>query len=961
MARAAGGASMIENLSEQTRSFGVCAPRCYYVPFAEGQADGRREQSGRFVSLNGTWQFCAYKKIEDIGEDFCAQALPDQIAVPSCVQYAGYDFFQYTNVRYPIPYDPPFVPVENPAYHYSRTFAVCGSDRTYLVFEGVDSCFYVYVNGKFVGFSQISHKLSEFDITPFVHEGGNRLDVIVQKWCAGTYLEDQDKWRFTGIFRDVYLLRRPQGHAVDYKIETDVLGKNASVLFCYRAGGEARVTFEGQTKTVREGREARFSVKNAKLWSAEEPYLYDLRIEAAGEVIYEKVGIRTVEIKDGVFLFNGAPVKLRGVNRHDFHPEKGAAVSYEDMEEDVRLMKSLNVNAVRTSHYPSAPEFYKLCDRYGLYVVSEADVEAHGVCTLDAASEGLNFPAVFAQIAEDERFAETIAERQVHNVEGNKNRPCIVMWSLGNESGFGKNFALAAKEVRRRDSRPVHYESIVHIARPARDDVYFGDAVDVISYMYPSPEFMREIVGDPREYRPLFLCEYAHAMGNGPGGLKEYWDLMESSDRYMGGCIWEWADHGVLYKGKGFRYGGDFGELEHDGNFCIDGIVTPDRKIKSGTQEMKAAYQPLAFARTKKGVAVFNKYYFRAAAGKLVFTYKENGELLGEEEVSIAVSPRAGIEVPCRAAQTVIVRFYEEGAKQACAFAGFFEENFEPARVQGDAAFVQCGRRVAVKTRGAEYVFDDATGEIRSVIVGGRDLGGVKLNVWRGKTDNENIYLAGGTRTKPILMYAKNEARSIEVSGGAVEVKGRFYYPGLKNIVDYKMCYTFGENGFNAEAEYTASAYSPVLPRFSLTMKLPKEFDALRYCAYGPGESYCDKRLGAYKDVFEGRVSEQYSHLYIKPQESGSHWGADFAEVSDGAMTVRAEGMASFSAIGYAAETLTKTAHDDELPAPDGAYFTADFAMSGVGSNSCGPVLPKEYGAPRRGGGCITFRFLKKE
>lgn len=952
---------MIENLSEQTCSFGVCAPRCYYVPFAEGQAEGCREQSARFESLNGTWQFCAYKKLEDIGEDFCGQPLPDTIEVPSCVQYAGYDFFQYTNVRYPIPYDPPCVPVENPAYQYSRTFTAEGSGRLYLVFEGVDSCFYVYVNGSFVGFSQISHKLSEFDVSPFVREGENRLDVVVQKWCAGTYLEDQDKWRFTGIFRDVYLLRRPQGHVVDYKIETDVLGKNASVRFLYRAGGDALVTFEGQTKAVKAGREVRFSVKNAKLWSAEEPYLYDLRIEAAGEIIYEKVGIRTVEIKDGVFLFNGAPIKLRGVNRHDFHPEKGAAVSYEDMENDVRLMKLLNVNAVRTSHYPSAPEFYKLCDRYGLYVVSEADVEAHGVAVLGAAADGMNFPAVFALIAEDERFAAAIAERQVHNVEGNKNRPCVVMWSLGNEAGFGRNFVLASQEVRRRDRRPVHYESIVNVARPACDDAFFSDTVDVVSYMYPSPEFMREIIGDPREYRPLFLCEYVHAMGNGPGGMKEYWDLIESSDRYMGGCVWEWADHGVLYKSAGFRYGGDFGEPEHDGNFCIDGIVTPDRKIKSGTLEMKAAYQPLAFSRTKKGVAVFNKYYFRTAAGRLVFTYKENGKLLGEEEVCIAAAPRCGTEVPCRAAQTIVVRFYEEGAEEPCAFAGFFEENFAPERVRGDAVFEQHGRRVTVDAGGIRYVFDDVTGEIGSVIVGGRDLGGIKLSVWRGKTDNDNLYLDGNNRAKPVLMYAKNEARSIEVGGGAVEVRGRFCHPGLKNLVEYKMRYTFGENGFNAEAEYTASAYFPVLPRFSLSMKLPKDFEALRYCAYGPGESYSDKHLGAYKDVFEGRVSEQYSHLYITPQESGSHWGADFAEVSDGGMTVRAEGMASFSAIGYSAETLTNTAHDDELPAPDGAYFTADFAMSGVGSRSCGPVLPKEYSAPRRGGGCITFRFSERK
>ena len=953
---------MIENRSEQTKTFGVCVPRCYYIPFAEGQAEGRREESGRFLSLNGEWKFAAYKKLEDVPEDFCTAELQDRIPVPSCVQYFGYDFFQYTNIRYPIPFDPPRVPVENPAYHYSRTFSAQTGEELFLVFEGVDSCFYVYVNGNFVGFSQITHRMSEFDVTSFVHEGENRLDVVVQKWCAGTYLEDQDKWRFTGIIRDVYLLRRAKGHAVDYKIETEICGENAAVLFSYRAGGEAIVSFGGQEKKVKAGRSVRFSVKNALLWSAEEPFLYPLCIRTPGEVIYEQVGICSSEVRDGRFLFNGKPIKLRGVNRHDFHPEKGAAVSYEDMEADVRLMKALNVNAVRTSHYPSAPEFYKLCDRYGLYVVSESDVEAHGVVLLDAAARGQDLAQQFTLIADDEQFSDAICERQVCNVECNKNHPCIVMWSLGNESGFGKNFVRASQEIRRMDARPVHYESLVQVARPARDAEYFGKDVDVLSYMYPSVEFMQDVIADPREYRPLFLCEYAHAMGNSPGGLKEYWELMESSERYMGGCIWEWADHGVLYKSAGFRYGGDFGELEHDGNFCIDGIVTPDRKCKSGTMEMKAAYQPIAFERTAKGIALFNKYYFRSASGKLAIIYKEEGCEEGMEEVRVCIGPRERMEVPCRAAQTILVRYYDDEddpAEGARAFAGFFEERSKPVRVRKDASFEQQGRRVRVRTADAEYIFDDVTGEIAHVIVGGRDLGGVRLSVWRGMTDNDHEYMAGGNRAKPILLYAFNEARSVQAEEGAVEVSGRFCHPSLKNVVEYRIRYTFGEGGFNAEAEYTASEYAPVLPRFSLCMKLPASFDALRYCAYGPGESYCDKHLGAYKDVFEGSVREQYSRLYINPQESGSHWGADFAELSDGSLIVRAEGMASFSAIGYSAETLTRCRHDDELPAQDAAYFTADFVSSGIGSHSCGPTLPRAYSAPRKGGGCITFRFLR--
>ena len=956
---------MVKNLSEQTQSFGLCAPRSYYVPFGAGQEGGRREESARFVSLNGKWALRAYEKIEDVSENFCTQTLPDSIEVPSCVQYYGYDYFQYTNVRYPIPFDPPYVPIKNPTFHYSRAFEWDGKEKLYLVFEGVDSCFYVYVNGKYVGFSQISHKISEFDITDFSKEGENRLDVLVQKWCAGTYLEDQDKWRFTGIFRDVYLLRRPVGHLVDYKIETSVNGSDGEVRFLYLEGGEANVTFGSVTKTVCAGETAVFIVQNVRLWSAEEPNLYDMRIDCSGESVFEQVGVCTVEIEDRRLLWNGAPIKLYGVNRHDFHPEKGAAVSYEDMERDVLQMKQLNVNTVRTSHYPSAPEFYKLCDRYGIYVVAESDVETHGVTALDAASQGMTFTSQYSMLAEDPLFTDAIVERQIHNVANNKNHPCIVMWSLGNESGFGINFKAASRKVREMDARPIHYEAILYMDMPAHEKDYYGKWVDVTSRMYPSVEQIRSILDDPMDCRPLFLCEYAHAMGNGPGGLKEYWDLAESDERFMGGCVWEWADHGISYNGGALRYGGDFGEKEHDGNFCVDGILTADRKCKAGTLDMKKAYQPIAFSRTKNGIALFNKNYFKTAAGRLVLTYKDYGEEMGEEEISVAVEPRRAIEVPCKAVQTILVRYFAEGENfdlpvgWDTASEGFFEERFVPEKVEGDAAIVQNGRNIVVKTKSAEYVFDDVTGEIRSVVVGGRDLGGVQLNIWRARTDNDRNLFGGNTRTQPVLEYAENEARSIRTEENAVVVCGRFWYPSLRNLVEYEMRYTFGGDGFNAEAVYTGSLYCKNLPRFGLTMKLPKQFDDLCYCAYGPDESYVDRRMSAYKDVYFSKVSGEYSHSYIKPQESGSHYGADFAEVSDGNVTVRAEGMQSFSAVGYSAETIGSAMHDDELPQSDATYFTADFAMSGIGSNSCGPVLPEEYAVPRKGSGCITFRFFR--
>ena len=951
---------MIKNLSEQMQSFGLCAPRCYYVPFGARQKEAAREKSDRFVSLNGEWSLRAYRKLEDIGEDFCEQNLPDKVTVPSCLQYSGYDYFQYTNVRYPFPYDPPRVPVANPAFHYSRLFEADGQGRLYLVFEGVDSCFYVYVNGEFVGFSEISHKLSEFEITRFVRAGENRLDVVVQKWCAGSYLEDQDKWRFTGIFRDVYLLKRPEGHVVDYKIDTAISGKDAEVRFSYRSGGAAEVCFEGEKKEVSAGETVCFQVKDARLWSAETPCLYDLEIICAGEKIFEKVGICSVEIRDGKYLFNGKAVKFRGVNRHDFHPEKGAAVSFADMEGDLQLMKRLNVNAIRTSHYPSAPEFYKLCDRYGFYVISESDLESHGVLELGEAGGGMDVARAFALLADDERFLSSIVERQIVNVETNKNHPCVAFWSLGNESGWGRNFVAAREEVRRRDSRPVHYESSIYVERPARNEEYYT-SVDILSRMYPSTEWMRDCyLSDCRETRPLFLCEYAHAMGNGPGGLKDYWELMESDERFMGGCIWEWADHGISYRGAPYRYGGDFGETVHDGNFCIDGIVTPDRRIKSGTLEMKKAYQPIVFTQSKEGMVVFNRNYFAPLIGKLSFTYKEYGKEEGSEEVSVAIGPREEIVVPCKAAQTVIVRFRTAGeqpglpAGTELAFEGFFRETFVPQTIAAAAKIEQRGRQVCVHTANAAYTFDDESGEIASLKVFGKELGGVKICVWRAPTDND----VGLDKS---LENAVNEAREIVAEGASVVVKGRFVTAYKKPLAGYTIRYTFGEDGFDAEAEFSVSEYFRSLPRFGLGMRLNKRFNRVKYCAYGPGESYSDKCLGTYKDVFLSKVSDEYSHLYIRPQESGSHWGADFAEVTDGKTVVYAEGMQSFSAVGYSAEELTHTRHDDELPASDATYFTADFSMCGIGSRSCGPELPFRYCVPARGRGQIGFRFRNAE
>ncbi|PWM71691.1 MAG: hypothetical protein DBX59_08095 [Bacillota bacterium] len=561
--------------------------RSYYVPFAKGDKitlkNGivNREKSSRFLSLDGVWAIKEHSSPDgvDVGEE-----LTEKIPVPACVQAHGYDKIQYINVNYPIPFFPPYVPKENPCWHYRRNFGLRleAGEKYYLNFEGVDSAFYLYVNGVFKGYSQISHATSEFDVTELLKDGENVIDVLVLKWCASTYLEDQDKFRFSGIFRSVYLLKRPEKHIVDYKFFTTSDDCMSSFTFVNESDVAIEIEFMGQSATVKSRQKAELFAKNPEKWTSERPYLYDLTLSCNGEIIPEKVGFIEPRVENGVFLLNGEHVKLKGVNRHDFNCETLATVSLDDMAKDIRLMKELNVNAVRTSHYPNAPEFYQLCDAMGLYVVAEADLETHGACQ----SAGDYEIKRWAAMADDMFWSDGILDREIACVEREKNRPSVVMWSLGNEASYGKAFFAGAKYIKKRDSRPVHYEGLQN----TYCKYYYTKLVDVIGMMYPTIDMIKKkFLENERETRPLLLTEYTHAMGNSNGDIAEYWKIIDSSPRIIGGFVWEWADHAVKTK-KGFLYGGDFGEREHDGNFCVDGLVTPDRKLKSGALEMKAVY-----------------------------------------------------------------------------------------------------------------------------------------------------------------------------------------------------------------------------------------------------------------------------------------------------------------------------------------------------------------------------------
>lgn len=630
---------MIHNREYETYNRAGTEPqRSYYIPFDEKQDFAfsygilDRKKSNGFLSLNGEWDFKAHEDIADVEVD---EELREKIPVPGCVQMYGYDRIQYINTRYPIPADPPYVRVKNPTFHYRRSFTIVDKRRRYyLNFEGVDSFFYVYVNGKQIGYSQISHAASEFNITDCVCEGENILDVIVLKWSAATYLECQDKFRFTGIFREVYLLMRPQKHIRDFKIETVVEGSDG--VLSVRNDGDIpfRVSFHGGSKEVRPDESVSFTVKNVIPWTAENPRLYDVVLSAEGEKILQRVGFRTSKIEDGIYKINGKPIKLKGVNRHEFSSAGGATITLEETVRDLGLMKQANVNAVRTCHYPDRPEFYELCDVMGFYVMNEADVESHGMAER---SIGRNQFRNWQAFADSGIADKGVTDREIALYERDKNHTCVCIWSLGNESSYGRMFHDGADYIHSRDSRPVHYEGIACLEDKSD---YYTDRIDIASRMYSSPEELQAILQDGKEKRPVVLCEYSHSMGNSNGDLNDYWKVIDGNDRFMGGFVWEWRDHAVKTE-KGYLYGGDFGESEHDGNFCVDGLLNPDFTPKSGYYEMRAVYSGKREEKCK--LPVCKPFEKPKANNPLKYGIEKNGELLSVGEMKFAEPMKVNI------------------------------------------------------------------------------------------------------------------------------------------------------------------------------------------------------------------------------------------------------------------------------------------------------------------------------
>lgn len=979
-------------------SVGAMPDRAYFEPFPkdEFQFGNQREKSGSFQFLNGDWKFHLYDNIAEVDEAFVGPEYQSdrfaEVPVPSVWQCLGYDRHQYTNTRYPIPYDPPYVPFQNPCGAYITWFEVEPQRETmrkYLNFEGVDSCAYVWVNGSFAGFSKISHSTAEFDITDFVRTGRNKLAVLVLKWCDGTYLEDQDKLRMSGIFRDVYLLYRPQDHIRDFFITEDFpegFGRarlHVDLRFLRECQKTEYTLLDGE-RAVASGvsgdGKIDAAVESPVLWNAENPYLYTLLLTSCGETICEKIGFRQIAVENGVVLVNGTAIKIKGVNRHDSDPVTGYVQSVKQMKRDLTLMKRHNINAVRTSHYPNSPLFTRLCDEHGFYVIAEADLEAHGGVDLYAADH-----YEIGKLAVNPQFSDAILRRVQRSVKRDKNRPCILFWSLGNESGYGDNFVRAAKWVKRYDpSRLLHYESSIYPYPGANNDI---SDLDVMSRMYASTDEVREYFEKPQK-KPFIQCEFCHAMGNGPGDLEDYFQQIYRYEGFVGGLVWEWCDH-AIYAGETkegkpkFLYGGDFNDFPNDENFCVDGLVTPDRKPSSGLLEYKNVIRPIRMRAVdpKRGVfAVRNCLDFTDLAdyASLRFEITQNGEVVESGEIpAFRLAPHEETEITAPYVLPdggrCLIRFIyhlKQGGPLVPEGTELGFDQFElpvpdkfPVETgpeTGEIRFTEDETAIRVLSDWLVYEFSKPDGVFTRLNVRGKELLAkpMEYNIWRAPTDNDRYIRtewekAGydRARVKVYGVTVQKMPNGIQI-GCSLSLTPVFLQPILHVEARYDISPS-GRIGVSLTVKKDASM--PTLPRFGVRFFLPKRFDRLHYFGFGPQESYADKHRASYIGLFESDVDSQYVD-YIRPQENGSHYGCEYLALTDSCVSVEitAESAFCFNASPCTQEELTRKKHNFELEAAGCTVLCVDYKQNGIGSNSCGPELLPPY---RFDDTEFTFRF----
>ncbi|MFJ3771698.1 glycoside hydrolase family 2 TIM barrel-domain containing protein [Streptomyces sp. NPDC090075] len=915
---------------------GALPPRAWYPA-----------SDARSLSLNGSWRF-RLSPTADAQDDAFAEPGYDaggwaEVSVPGHWVLQGQGAPIYTNHLYPFPVDPPRVPTENPTGDHLRFFDLPegwdpADGGAVLRFDGVESCARVWLNGTDIGEFKGSRLPHEFAVGHLLRPAGNVLAVRVHQWSAGSYLEDQDQWWLPGIFRDVTLLHRPAGAALDFFVHASYDHTGGAGTLRVDSDVDGRVTVPDLGIDIATGEPVTVPVQ---AWTAETPKLYDGVLATEGERVPLRIGFRTVELADGLIKVNGKAVLFKGVNRHEWHPERGRALDLETMRADVLLMKRHNINAVRTSHYPPHPAFLDLCDEYGLWVIDECDLETHGFTE----------QAWRDNPVDDDRWTPALLDRAARMVERDKNHPSVVIWSLGNEAGTGRGLTAMAEWIHGRDaSRLVHYEGDID----CRD-------TDVYSRMYADhaevERIGRGLDGGTHGRRrlPFILCEYGHAMGNGPGGLADYQRIFESYDRLQGGFIWEWIDHGVKDERYGFAYGGDFGEELHDGNFVCDGLVFPDRRPSPGLVEFKKVIEPVAIEGDGPAVRITNKQDF-ADLSALAFewSYQVDGETVESGSLAVpALAPgeSADVKLPeppvttgggetgwtVRALLAADTAWGPRGHVVAWGQVPVSERQSPPFAVAGGPV---PGEDVI---RLGPAVFDARSGALRSI--GAVDVTGLRLDVWRATTDNDD-----GAAWQSDIRYAalwrkfglhrmRHRLDAVELDGDALTVRSRVapaaWEFGLPTV------YRWTTDGDRLRLTVTVTPdgdWTVPLPRLGIRFGLPAA-DRVRWFGGGPEEAYPDTRSASLLARWESTVDDLQTP-YVRPQENGARADVRWAEI--GGLRIEGDPEFWFTARRWTTEQLDAAAHRTDLTPSGTVWVNLDHGLHGIGSQSCGPgVLPQ--------------------
>ena len=935
-------------------------PRAYYIPYdtAEKALRGVPEASRFYKCLNGAWDFAYYDADIDEG---VREPRTGKIQVPGNWQLQGYGMPWYNDQNYQFPIDPPYVPDLNPMGVYRTTFSMpdgWAERRTYIVFEGAASCVEVYVNGRYVGYASGSHNMAEFELTDFVSQE-NELVVKVRQFCIGTYLEDQDFLRLSGIFRDVYLLSRDTQRLWDVEITAD------DRAIGYTGAGSLQV-FDAAGNPA--------DLAHPNLWTAETPYLYTAVVHHRSEYIPQRIGMRSVTVSGGKLRINGVDVMLKGVNRHDTHPRFGYYMPKSDVQKELLLMKQLNINCVRTSHYPPAPCCMDLFDELGFYVVEEADQEAHGfrdMCpSVGTTAERWRASDRMPWICADPAWEDVFVDRAARMVERDKNRASVVIWSLGNESGYGVNIEAMSRYVKRRDpSRPVHYERANVFDNP--------DTVDIVSYMYAPPSKLKELA-EKAGGRPFFLCEYAHAMGNGPGGLADYWEAFDQIPNAIGGCIWEWADHGIYDSNGVLRYGGDFGEPIHDGNRCCDGMVFADRSLKSGSLQVKAVYSPIKAAYDGAHLTVTNRFDFTPLDGfRFLWRVQRDGVTTDTGSFRCSVPPHGSGTVPfcpplpadCRFGTYIDLSVRNDADCEAAAFqfrADVPVRGTERPKRCNSVVIARSGAVIAVSGDGFRHEINAISGMLTQI--NGWTCGEAVLSAWRAPTDNDRRshaprqlffpseigILNGDTSVSENLNLSFTKIYDCRIDGNTVAFSGSLAGISRLPYFRFNLRYTFWDGGaIQVALTGTVRADLAFLPRLGFEFRLPRDVRTFRYYGMGPGECYADMHDFAQVGRYESDADDAYVN-YPMPQEHGTHIGCKYVQMENGFCCI-ADDTFEINVSKYTKEALMKARHPDELAQSDFVTLRIDYKNSGLSSMGLSHYTAERYALTEKE---ISFRFM---